>query len=130
VSDYLIAQQVAHRVAAVVESAFTSVDLLMIPTTASLPPLVGSFGAGGKNFEYAAWAAAAYGFAPFTELFNVTGRPAASVPLGVSVHGLPIGMQLVGRPNEESLLLQVAYQLERDSAWTQSHPPIWGSAPG
>jgi amidase len=130
VSDYLIAQQVAHRVAAVVESAFTSVDLLITPTTASLPPLVGSFGTGEKNFDYAAWASAAYGFAPFTEIFNVTGRPAASLPLGVSGQGLPIGMQLVGRPNEEALLLQVASQLERDSAWTRSHPPIWGSAPG
>ena len=44
---------------------------------------------------------------------NVTGHPALSLPIGRGEHGLPIGLQLIGRPFEEALLLRVAHALEQ-----------------
>ena len=53
-------------------------------------------------------------------LANVTGHPAISVPAGLDSRGVPIGVQLIARRGREDLLLSVAAQLERHSAWTLS----------
>ena len=55
----------------------------------------------------------------FTLLGNVTGLPAVSVPVGMSKKGLPIGMQLIGRMNEETTLFSVAGEMERASMFTK-----------
>jgi aspartyl-tRNA(Asn)/glutamyl-tRNA(Gln) amidotransferase subunit A len=55
--------------------------------------------------------------------FNFTGFPAISIPCGFSKAGLPIGMQLVGRPFTESVLLRVAQQYQQESDWHQRLPP-------
>jgi amidase len=62
-------------------------------------------------------------FTPYTSLFNITGQPAMSVPVGLGGDGLPTGVQLVGRPLSEDLLLQVAAQLERANPWAHLRPP-------
>jgi amidase len=85
--DYLAAQRAAHSAALVISRAFEAFDIIMTPATATLPPPVGTFGANAADFSYERWSAAAYGFAPFTELFNVTGQPAASLPLYLSQNG-------------------------------------------
>jgi len=64
---------------------------------------------------------------PNTELFNLTGQPAASVPMGWSVAGLPIGVQIVGRAGEEHLLLQLAAQVEAAQPWADRLPPLGSS---
>ncbi len=59
----------------------------------------------------------------YTEWFNLLGSPAAVVPFGRSPQGLPIGVQLVGRPWQEEQMLAVAAALERESgAWKS--PPV------
>jgi len=70
----------------------------------------------GKTVEYLdAWS--------YTEWFNLLGNPAAVVPVGHSAEGLPIGVQIVGRPWEEEQVLTVAAALEREcGAW--KIPPI------
>jgi Asp-tRNA(Asn)/Glu-tRNA(Gln) amidotransferase A subunit family amidase len=70
----------------------------------------------GKTVEYLnAWS--------YTEWFNLLGNPAAVVPVGHSAEGLPIGVQIVGRPWEEEQVLSVATALEREcGAW--KIPPI------
>jgi Asp-tRNA(Asn)/Glu-tRNA(Gln) amidotransferase A subunit family amidase len=50
----------------------------------------------------------------YTQWFNVLGNPAATVPVGRSPEGLPIGVQVVGRPYEEALVLSVAAVIERE----------------
>ena len=54
---------------------------------------------------------------PYTQLANLTGRPAISVPLHWTNAGLPLGVQLVGRLGADGLLLQVAAQLEQAQPW-------------
>lgn len=55
----------------------------------------------------------------FTLLGNVTGLPAMSVPVGMSKKGLPIGMQLIGRMNDEAMLFSVAGEMERAGLFTR-----------
>ena len=55
----------------------------------------------------------------FTLLGNVTGLPAVSVPVGMSKKGLPIGMQLIGRMNDETTLFSVAGEMERAGMFTK-----------
>jgi Asp-tRNA(Asn)/Glu-tRNA(Gln) amidotransferase A subunit family amidase len=59
----------------------------------------------------------------FTQWFNLLGSPAASVPVGRSGEGLPIGIQIAGRPYEDDLVLGVATALERDFGYIAPHGP-------
>ena len=52
-------------------------------------------------------------FTPYTSLFNVTGQPAISLPVGFGADGLPTGVQIVGKPLNEDTLLQVARRWRR-----------------
>jgi amidase len=61
-------------------------------------------------------------YIPFTYPFNITGQPGVSLPLGWSSEGLPIGVQLVGQPYAESLIIALAAQLERAVPWYSRYP--------
>jgi amidase len=61
---------------------------------------------------------------PFTAPWNVTGQPAVSIPSGLTDDGLPVAVQLVGRPNGDGQLLQVAAQLERVLGWPARRPTL------
>jgi amidase len=63
------------------------------------------------------WGAAAYAYAPYTELFNVTGMPAVSLPLAVSAEGLPIGIQFAAPIGADARLLSLAGWLEQEMPW-------------
>ena len=63
-------------------------------------------------------------FTPFTSVANLTGLPAMSVPLHWSEDGLPIGVQAIGPPAGDSLLLQLAAQIEAARPWGDRRPPL------
>lgn len=62
------------------------------------------------------------GWVPYTQLANLTGRPAISVPLYWTDDGLPLGVQFVGRLGADGDLLQLAAQLEEARPWAHRHP--------
>jgi amidase len=64
-------------------------------------------------------------YTPYTSFANVSGLPAISLPVGQTEAGLPMGVQLVGRPGGEHTLLAIGAQLERRFAWQRRHPPQW-----
>ncbi|MEM9462337.1 MAG: amidase [Myxococcota bacterium] len=61
---------------------------------------------------------------PNTQLFNITGQPAISMPVTRDAAGLPVGVQMVARFGEEATLLRVAAQLEAEIGWTKARPPF------
>jgi amidase len=63
-------------------------------------------------------------FTPFTPVFNASGQPAISLPLYDGEDGLPLGVQLVGRPAAEDALLALATQLEAARPWAHRRAPI------
>ena len=60
----------------------------------------------------------------YTGAFNVTGQPAISVPGGFTSAGLPVGLQIAGKPFDEATVLRVAYAYQQASRWFQHRPPI------
>ncbi len=64
------------------------------------------------------------GWTPYTQLANLTGRPAMSVPLHWTPEGLPLGVQFVAPLDGEARLLQLAAQLEQARPWFQRVPPL------
>lgn len=64
-----------------------------------------------------------FGWSPFTTPFNLSGQPAASVPCGWSADGLPVGLQIVGRPFDEATVLRAAAAFEAAQPWRQRRPP-------
>jgi amidase len=64
-------------------------------------------------------------FTPFTALYNLTGQPAMSLPLGWTAAGLPVGVMLAGRPAGDAALLAVAAQVEAAAPWDGRRPACW-----
>jgi amidase len=89
---------------------FGDVDLVLTPTVAQPPPVVGSLAAIADDGEAVFRALAPIG--AFTAPFNVSGQPAISLPAGKTRAGLPIGIQLVGRRGADRALLAAATALE------------------
>ncbi len=63
-------------------------------------------------------------FTPWTPLFNVTGQPAIAIPAGLGADGMPLSVQLVGRPGDEALLYSLAAQVEQAQPWAGRRPPV------
>jgi amidase len=64
-------------------------------------------------------------FTPFTALYNLTGQPAVSMPLGWTAEGLPVGVMLAGRPAGDAALLSVAAQVEDAAPRQLRRPACW-----
>lgn len=145
-SDYATAVRLLQVAGRTVGQFFTTYDLLITPTLAQPPILVGALqpkpaerfalsmlGALGLGSVLSSgsvlneMADKAFGFIPYTPLFNVTGQPAMSVPLYWNASGLPIGTQVVGRFGDEATLFRVAGQLERARPWADRLPPGLGT---
>jgi amidase len=69
-------------------------------------------------------------FTPFTPIFNLTGQPAISLPGGFGSDGLPLSVQLVGRPGAEHVLYSLAGQIEQAQPWADRRPPLEQTAGG
>jgi amidase len=63
-------------------------------------------------------------FYPYCVPWNHLGNPAMSVPAGFAADGMPLAVQIIGRPNDEATLLSLAAQLESERPWVQTRPPI------
>jgi amidase len=121
--DYLRALDYLRRLARRVVSFWDNYDVLVTPTLAQPPLLIGALrpAEGEPPIQMLQNSA---GFVPLTPVFNVTGQPAISLPLSISPDGLPIGIQIVGRPADEGLLLSLATQLEAARPWADRRPEL------
>ena len=63
-------------------------------------------------------------FYPYCVPWNHLGNPAMSVPAGFAADGMPLAVQIIGRPNDEATLLSLAAQLEAERPWADKRPPV------
>jgi amidase len=101
-------------------SIFDDIDVVVTPGTALGPSRVGAYQRRGAIATFLLIGARV----PFQEIFNVTGQPAAVVPWGLDQDGLPLSIQLVGRPCDEVTLLSLSAQIERARPWSRRRPPV------
>jgi amidase len=120
-ADYARAVAWLQALARRIVAFWNSVDIVLTPTLA-LPPVPigwqeeveGVVEQLHRNTE----------FTPFTAVANLTGLPAMSLPLHWSPAGLPIGIQAIGPPAGDALLLSLAAELETARPWADRRPPI------
>jgi amidase len=97
-----------------------AVDVLLTPGLARTAlPAEGGF---GRSALVAADRAAR--FTPWTPMFNLTGQPAVAIPAGLGSDGMPLSVQLVGRPGDEATLYSLAAQIETASPWADRRPAL------
>ena len=117
---YVQAQRVRAVLADELARVFQSVDLLVTPTLPMTAPRLDAREIEGADGPMDVRAAMTL----FTRLFNLTGLPAMSLPCGFD-HGMPIGLQLVGRPFDEATLLRAARAYEGATEWHRLRPPAF-----
>jgi Asp-tRNA(Asn)/Glu-tRNA(Gln) amidotransferase A subunit family amidase len=122
-SAYINALRAAHAMGRAVAAFFATYDVLVCSTLGMPAPPIGYL-KGGDPPDWEGYARRLFAFMPNTQAFNITGQPAASIPLAMSRAGLPIGVQFVARQAEDALLLSLAGQLERAAPWAGRRPPI------
>jgi amidase len=120
----LSAQATLEGVARRLVAYLGSFDAVLTPALALPPVAIGEIhGRGPDPWEH--YERSAH-FTPYTAIANVTGQPAISLPLYQGEDGLPIGVQLIGPPAREELLLALASQLEQALPWADRRPEQLG----
>ncbi|MBI4952242.1 MAG: amidase [Myxococcales bacterium] len=120
-ATYLGSIVILQRMTRAVARFMQDWDVILTPTLAAPPPLLGAFEPTADN-PFLPFLRSAE-LAAFTPLQNATGQPAMNVPLHWSAAGLPIGVQFVGRYAEEATLLALGAALEEARPWAGRRPP-------
>jgi aspartyl-tRNA(Asn)/glutamyl-tRNA(Gln) amidotransferase subunit A len=115
---FLKAQQVRTLVRRDFTEAFRTVDVVLMPVAPTV-----AFKIGEKSDDPLQM----YLTDIFTIPVNLAGLPGISLPCGFA-HGLPIGMQLIGKPFDEATVLRAAHWYEQSTEWHKQRPPIHGNA--
>ncbi len=112
-ADYVNATRVRAKLAAAFHAQFDGIDVAI--TASAMDPACRIDDPKAIEYTYGRQARAA---------FNVTGSPALSVPVGFTRSGLPLGMQIVGKPFSEPLIYRVAHAYEQATRWMDRHPSL------
>jgi amidase len=116
-ADYAAALFTTQQAARTLGQFFEQYDILLTPTLANPPLPLGAVDMQSK--DWSVYLKKLLDEIPFTPLFNATGAPAASLPLGKCSNGLPIGVQIGAALGAEETLLQLAAALEAAAPWHQ-----------
>ena len=112
-ADYINALRVRGKLTRAFHALFSDIDIVI--TASALDPACRIDDPAEIDRTYARQARSP---------FNVTGSPALSIPTGFSKAGLPLGMQLVGKPFSEALLYRAGHAYERETKWVERHPAL------
>jgi amidase len=118
--DYQLAQSRLAAGSRTIVALWNDYDVVLTPALAQRPVRIGQIDSCSANpwedFHRSGE------FTPYTAVFNVTGQPAVSLPLFHGDDGLPLAVQLAGRPAGEGPLLSLAAQLEAARPWADRRP--------
>jgi len=103
-----------------IQSIFDDVDVVVTPGNATGPSRIGAYQRRGAVWTLLAVAQRV----PYQQIWNLTGQPAAAVPWDFDGEGLPLAVQLVGRPYDEATLLSLSAQIEAARPWAHRRPPV------
>jgi aspartyl-tRNA(Asn)/glutamyl-tRNA(Gln) amidotransferase subunit A len=118
---YYKAQKIRAVLRQQILDALEKVDVLVLPTgPVTAPPVESVPGIESKEHSLTGLA----GRISFTGPFNLAGTPAISVPCGFSAAGMPMGLQIVGKPLDEETVLRVAHAYEQNTDWHNRRAPI------
>ncbi len=112
-ADYIQAQRARAAITAQVRSVLRDVDAIVSPAG---PRVASTF----KDFD----PELTYKTPSYTNVFNLTGLPAMSVPCGFSATGLPIGLQIAGRPFDEPTVLRLGHMYQQATDWHTRAPTL------
>ena len=112
-ADYVNATRLRRKLADAFHALMAEVDVVV--TASSMDPACRIDDAQAVEYTYGRQARA---------VFNVTGSPALSVPVGFSKAGLPLGIQIVGKPFNEAMVYRVAHTYEQATEWSKRHPSL------
>jgi len=112
---YLQAQKIRRMIANDFQQAFTQCDVIAGPVAPTVAWALG---------EKSADPLSSYLADIYTLPASLAGLPGMSVPSGFGAHGMPVGLQLIGNYLQESRLLNVAHQLQRQTDWHQQRPAL------
>jgi aspartyl-tRNA(Asn)/glutamyl-tRNA(Gln) amidotransferase subunit A len=119
-AHYVRSQQVRALVGREVDEALARRDVLLAPATPLAAPALGeretTLGDGPSDVRAA--------LLRCTRPFNFSGHPACAAPCGFTAAGLPIGLQIVGRPFDEATVLRVVDAYQRITDWHTRRPPV------
>jgi Asp-tRNA(Asn)/Glu-tRNA(Gln) amidotransferase A subunit family amidase len=119
-ADYIGHLQALQRESRRIAAFFMRHDIWLTPSLAAPARPIGYFDTTSTDVD--SWIDRLLAFTPFAYLFNVTGQPAMSVPLGQNKDGLPIGSHFAARYGDEGTLFALAGQLERAQPWNRTRP--------
>ena len=117
---YVRAMQQLQTFARSVVSLFDTVDVLLLPTYLHPAIRVGEW----KSLSPARTLEKIIQWIAPCPAFNVSGLPAINLPAGFDQNGVPLGVQIVGRPADEVTLLSLAAQLEAENSWSRDRPTL------
>lgn len=117
--DYLRGQRARALITEELRAAFEQIDVLVLPVT---PATVdgGAYAGEGTDVKIRK---GSFSHGPaYTAPFNLTGSPTLALPCGFTAGGMPIALQLVGRPFEEETLIAVGHQYQQATDWHRRRP--------
>jgi amidase/6-aminohexanoate-cyclic-dimer hydrolase len=124
-AGYLKAVGQIHRYGRQMAAFFEDWDVILTPTLAEPPALIGRFNHQTEDYlDFRLGPGRCFDYSPYTAAFNATGQPAMSVPLAWSHNGLPIGIHFAARFGEDELLMSLAADLERARPWFDRRPNL------
>ncbi len=117
---YLHAQRARRLILEQVLDVFREIDVLVTPATPVTAPRIGQarVEVNGRDYDVRST------LTRFSSPFNLVGFPALVVPCGFDGRGLPVGLQIVGRPFEERTVLRVGDAYQRVADWHRRRPPL------
>ena len=103
---------------------FQDIDLLLTPTLSMVPQPIRKYSQSQSYPDGTSFMRSMEDIGHYMAVFNITGHPAITLPLGQSGDGAPIGVQFVGRFGDEAGLFRIARAFEEAMPWRDRRPPI------